>query len=112
MTSRYNTRRVGVNDSSQYKKLFKDRGVKKIEQYFTPQMQHLTADQIASLGTISHVWGTGDRFYKLAFDYYNDSRLWWVIAWFNRTPTEADLKLGDTIFIPTPVNRVIEMLGL
>ena len=112
MTSRYNTTRIGVNDSPEYDKLFKERGIKRLEQYFTPKMNHLTADQISSLSVISHVWTTGDRFYKLAFDYYNDARLWWVIAWFNRTPTESDVKLGDMINIPTPANRVIELLGL
>jgi len=112
MTSRYNTVQIGVNDSPKYKNLFEERGVKRIEQYFTHQMTHLTANQIASLNVISHVWTTGDRFYKLASIYYGDPRMWWLIAWFNRTPTEADVELGFVISIPTPVDRVISMLGL
>lgn len=112
MTSRYNTRRIGLNDSERYQNLFKDRGVKHVEQYFTPRMRYITTDEMTSLNVISHVWTTGDRFYKLAHNYYNDSRMWWIIAWFNRTPTEADLILGDIVNIPTPIDKVIYLLGL
>lgn len=112
MSSRYNTTRIALNDSSRYTKLFKERGVKRIEQYVTPMMEHLTATEIGTLSVASHTWGVGDRFYKLAHAYYNDSRMWWVIAWFNRTPTEADVKLGYIIQIPMPIDRVLGMLGL
>ena len=112
MTSRYNTLSIGVNNSSKYDDFFEERGVKRIEQYFTPKMRHLTADEIGTLTVISHLWTQGDRYYRLAHDYYGDPRVWWVIAWFNRLPTEADVKLGYIINIPTPVEKVIEMLGL
>jgi len=112
MTSRYSTTRIGINDSPEYENILKERGVKRIEQYFTPKMRYLTAEEINSLNVVAHIWTTGDRFYKLAHDYYNDARLWWLIAWFNRTPTEADLSLGDMVNIPLPADRVIELLGL
>ena len=112
MTSRYSTTRISRNNSSIYDDLFKERGIKRIEQYVTPMMNHLTAGEIGTLSVVSHVWGLGDRFYKLSHAYYNDSRMWWVIAWFNRTPTEADVKIGYTIQIPLPLNRVISLLGL
>lgn len=112
MTSRYDTSFVGINDSPKYEKLFKARGIKQIDQYFTPHMQHITTEEMASLNVIPHVWTVGDRFYKLAHDYYNDPKMWWLIAWFNRTPTEADVKLGYIINIPLPVERVLSLLGL
>ena len=52
----------------------------------------------------------GDRYFKLAYEYYGDSKLWWVIAWYNQKPSEADVKNGDTIFIPLPLDKVLSAL--
>ena len=70
------------------------------------------AEEVASLNTLGHVWGMGDRFYKLAFEHYGDSEKWWVIAWFNQTPTEFHVARGDIILIPFPLERVLKYLGL
>ncbi len=61
--------------------------------------------------TISHIWGVGDRYFKLANRYYGDPELWWVIAFFNQKPTEFDIKAGDIIFIPTPLETVLFHIG-
>jgi len=112
MPSRYSTTTIGTNGASLYDELFKERDVKFIRQYFTPIMTHLTADQMADISGISHIWSLGDRYYKLADQYYNDSTLWWVIAWFNRAPTEAHLKIGDVISIPLPLDTWLDRTGL
>ena len=59
---------------------------------------------------IRHVWGLGDRLYKLAHQYYGDPALWWIIAWYNTRPTEAHFKQGDVIRIPLPLNEVLALL--
>tara|TARA_R100001086_G_C11820877_1_gene254048 strand:+ start:930 stop:1172 length:243 start_codon:yes stop_codon:yes gene_type:complete len=61
--------------------------------------------------TVTHIWKTGDRYYKLANRYYERPELWWVIALFNNKPTEGHLKKGDIVYIPTPINTVLSILG-
>ena len=83
------------------------RDVPYIVHYMTPIMSKITPRQRSSLTKTSHIWKTGDRFYKLAHQAYGDPALWWIIAWYNGTPTESHVKPGWTIFIPFPVERVL-----
>jgi len=110
--SRYSGRRVFFNDDPFYEESFREREVRGVEQYATPVLDHPTREQISSLRTISHTWVTGDRYYKLAFDHYGNSKFWWVIAWFNRKPTEADVSYGDVIYIPHPISKILTYLGV
>ena len=110
--SRYSGREIVFNSDPFYEETFDKREVKGVEQYVTPVLDHPTRQQIASLRTITNVWTTGDRYYKLAFDHYGDSKFWWVIAWFNRRPTEADVSYGDVIHIPHPIEKVLIYLGV
>ena len=97
--SRYSNRPKRLNNplsggpESIYTEFIENRNVRHIEQYTTPEFSPLTAARRASIPYDSHVWTTGDRFYKLAHDYYGNSALWWIIAWFNQTPTEHHLNL-------------------
>jgi len=107
MASRYENRLISKNSEKVYKELLDKRGVGAISQYRTPKLKHITASDISKLQTVGHIWKTGDRFFKLAHKHYGDSELWWVIAWFNQTPTEGHLKLGEVIQIPLPLERVL-----
>ena len=51
----------------------------------------------------------GDRLDSLAYSYYNDSTLWWVIAIANNNITKGTLfpEPGTQLRIPTNVNAVI-----
>jgi len=109
---RYLYRQVFNNTSETYEELREKRGLNRINHYKTPKLRHVGADQIASLGRVSHVWKTGDRFYKLAFKYYGNSKYWWVIAWYNKRPTEAHVQLGDLVFVPHPLEDVLRHLGV
>ena len=108
--SRYESKRVLINDNELYEDTFEDRGVPYIRQYGTANLIHPTSKQIQELERIGHVWKLGDRFYNLAHQYYGDSRYWWVIAWYNRKPTEAHVKTGEVISIPMPFYKIIAML--
>ena len=70
-------------------------------------MPYPTVEQAGNLTFINHVWKQGDRYFKLASEYYGDPTLWWVIAWFNKKPTESHVKLGDIIQIPMPLETVL-----
>lgn len=112
MVSRYEDKEVGINATDRYKEIFRKRKVNYIRQFFTQELKHPTEEQIQNLSIIDHTWKEGDRFFKLAHQYYGDSTMWWVIAWFNRTPTESHADLGDTIHVPLPLERILEYYDL
>jgi len=55
----------------------------------------------------THIFSVGDKLSKIAFEYYGDAKLWWVLAWFNDKPTDFDCKIGDIIRIPEPLKEVL-----
>ncbi len=64
---------------------------------------------MTNLNLQPHRWTVGDKFYKLAFDHYGDQKYWWVIAWFNHTPTEAHVDLGDLLYVPHPLEDILSI---
>jgi hypothetical protein len=110
--SRYSGRKTFFNNQDFYSSVFKEREVNGIRQYSTPILRHPTDNQLASLTTIPHIWKTGDKLFKLAHDHYGDSTKWWIIAWFNQKPTESDFTLGDVLYIPHPLDRILTYLGV
>jgi len=109
---RYNKARRLLNDIEFYDFLKKKRNVSRIKHYSTPVMSHPDSYDRASLITTGYIWKYGDRFYKLAHNYYDDSRFWWVIAWYNGYPTEADILPGDYIDIPLNISDALAALGV
>jgi len=109
---RYKNQRVFINDIDTYKRYLKKRGMSHIKQYNTPKMFYPTDLQATqNFSTINHIWGTGDRYFKLADEYYSDATMWWVIAFYNQKPTESHVKLGDVIYIPTPLESILYSIG-
>ena len=110
MSRRYEMRRIILNDLPAYK-----RGRNKpggIYMFATPEIPHMSEKLIAGLNLEAHRWTVGDKFYKLADMYYNDPKLWWVIALFNKLPTEGHVELGDLIYIPLPLDKVLRLYGV
>ena len=112
MASRYDGKRPIINRDQAYKHVFEDRGVKYIKQYPTPELSHANFKQIMQLEQETHIWKLGDRFYKLACEYYGDETLWWIIAWYNKTPTESHVKPGQLLKIPHPLSKVLSILRI
>lgn len=110
MASRYDNGRPFVNTQEIYEEFFEDRDVNYIRQFRTGMLAHPTVEDRARLQPIKHVWTLGDRYSKLAHKYYGDPALWWVIAWYNQRPTEAHVKPGIMIRIPTPLDQVLAIL--
>ena len=110
MTSRYDTRIPRANFSPQYRQIFKERAINFVNQYGTAVLKYPSPSEINELVNYSHVWKLGDRFYKLADQYYKDPTLWWVIAWYNRTPTESHVSIGDVVIIPLPLEKTLQFL--
>jgi hypothetical protein len=43
----------------------------------------------------------------LASEFYGAPELWWLIAWYNKKPTETHFKTGDVIDIPADFHQVM-----
>jgi len=111
MANRYDKRSLFFNREELYKDLIKERNLNNgLRHYSTPMIEYPTVAQVSSLTRIKHIWRTGDRYYKLAIDNYGSAEYWWVIAFFNQKPTEADLKVGDVVEIPFPLERILGIL--
>jgi len=108
--NRFENRAIVTNDDESYTEFFEERGVKHFRQYTSSEMKHPTAQQISQLELVSHVWAHRDRFFKLAYKYYGDSRYWWVIAWFNRLPTDAHVTNGQIVNVPFPLHKILGII--
>lgn len=55
----------------------------------------------------------GDRLDYLAYTYYNDSELWWIIAAANNNATGGFLfpTPGTQLRIPTDLNKVLDLFN-
>jgi hypothetical protein len=116
MASRYQKTSIVSNRSKYYEPLRRGRRPPypygNLVQFATPRLRHPTPLEKGSIPTSKHVWKYGDRFYKLAFQFYNNSAYWWVIAWFNQLPTESHVKEGMVIYIPIQLEDGLSVLGV
>jgi nucleoid-associated protein YgaU len=110
MINRYKNRRIVKNDFDLYENIFKNKNVKYINQYTSPEFSYVNSDQYANLNIVKHVWQEGDRYYKLSEKYYGDSKDWWIIAKFNQKPTESHVQVGDIINVPLPLDLVLNYM--
>ena len=108
--SRYSNRTVFKNNDPNYRKaFFKDRAVKQIDQFSSPTINYPSQAQINSLTNAAEVWDSSSKLYNMAYDYYGDASYWWIIAWYNKKPTEAHFEVGDTVYIPLPLQKALEL---
>jgi hypothetical protein len=110
--SRYEEREIFKNRQKLYNELFDERGVNFVRQFSTPIFEYPTPAEFSQLNIETVPWSRGQRFWKIAETEYGNPELWWVIAWFNKKPTEAGIRLGDLILVPKPLDRVFNLLGL
>lgn len=112
MPSRYAGTPEFINSSQVYREIFEDRGVVQIKQYGTRNLIYPTKRQVDQMDIVAHRWVYGDMYYKLAFENYGDSSMWWVIAFFNQAPTESHLRFGSIVYVPHPIERVLGFYGV
>ena len=90
-----------------YKDILERRGVKKIKQYKTVALRQVDRGQIPFF---NYQWGIGDSYAKLSYQYYGDPKYWYIIARFNNKPTEADIVVGEMIYIPSSLSIALQMV--
>ena len=108
---RYFNQNIYINNNPAYKRYLKSRGKKFIRQFDTPQFRHPSVEDLQNFKRVQHIWGVGDRFFKLANEFYNDPEKWWVIALYNQRPTEFHVRPGQIIYIPLPLDSVLYYMG-
>jgi hypothetical protein len=111
MPTRDSERMIILNKERMYKSLFDKRFIDKIEHYETAVLRYPTQDEINEMDFVDVIWKTGQRYSKLAHEYYGNSHLWWVIGWFNKKPIDAELTPGDLIRVPLPLEKVLSSYG-
>lgn len=99
-----------INDNPLYGTLMKQRFVKQFNQYSTVSYNYPTDEQLATIDFDSYVWKAGDRYWKLADKFYNDSTYWWVIGFINKKPIDSDNEVGDVIYVPTDIMKVLYLI--
>tara|TARA_R110002074_G_scaffold9137_2_gene36616 strand:+ start:611 stop:955 length:345 start_codon:yes stop_codon:yes gene_type:complete len=112
MPDRYNSRDTTVVDKTDmFKQLKTRRNLNSVTLFTTLALRPFRSEELEGIEFETHVWKTGDRFYKLANQYYNDPAYWWAIALANGAPTEQHLKLGDELIIPVEIDSFLNILG-
>ena len=109
--ARYTSSRIINNNIEFYEFLRRSRGVKNIKQYSTIRLKNPSVSERQLANTVTHVWTYGDRYFKLAAQYYGRPEYWWVIAWWNGRPTEADVDRGTALQIPVNLEQALQILG-
>jgi len=110
--SRYSKQRPWNNRKQAYDWLREGRhSPRSIRQYPTMVLRNPSVRDRALVETVTHIWSYSDRYYKLAYTYYGDARYWWVIAWWNALPTEAEVATGQVIEIPVNIQDGLRALG-
>ena len=111
MASRYKGKKIFTNASNLYTDFFHERKISYVNQYLTPTLPFMEAKYRAKISAIPHIWGMGDRYYKLADQHYDDPTYWWIIGWYNQKPLENDLVPGSVIHIPIPLDTVLVFIN-
>ena len=107
MTDRNERRDIVINKSKIYKLKREEKNLNFFRHYSGLKLNKVLPSDVSELTVVDHIWTIGDHFYKLAYQYYGNVDLWYLIAWFNRKPTDGHVNYGDTIHIPLPLEKVI-----
>ena len=111
---RYDDRLIKLNTSGIYINQFVHRGVNFIKHFTTPLLKYPTRAEVSreNLEIVKYIWKENDKFYKLAYNFYGEAEYWWVIAWYNKAPTEFHITRGQTVFIPMPLDKILDLYDL
>jgi len=83
-----------------------------VAQYETQILSYPTQRQLDQIENfVYYTWGAGDTYAKLAYEFYSNPALWWLIANINQKPTEFHISPGDSLFIPLDLGDAMSLAG-
>jgi|TARA_R110002124_G_scaffold185931_4_gene353462 nucleoid-associated protein YgaU len=100
------------SNDERYDYLFENRDAKIVYMLAMAQMSALSDKDRKSLNTRRYTWRSGDQYWKVAQKFYGDERLWFIIAYFNKAPTDFHMQAGRDILVPVSPQLVLERLGM
>jgi len=106
MPGRYRNAYFFQNTNPLYERIFEERGRRFIHQYGTRTFKPLTDLEFNSLVIEEIFWQPGDRLEKIASRVYGNATYWWIIARFNKKPTDAHWRPGDVVQVPYPLQLI------
>ena len=110
MPSRNDYRNIVINDSKMREGIHDRRFVENVKILTRMPYNAVTEeDRLDGLFEKREVFEIGTKLYKLADKYYGNPDYWWVIAWYNKKPTDLHFKTGDTVYIPFPVDKILSI---
>lgn len=107
MLDRNEQREILINENKLYKKMLKERGIKRFRHYSKMKLSKMSPSEMKDVTIVDHIYKTGDSLSKLSHKYYGDVRYWWVIGWFNKKPIDNLYNVGDTVHIPLPLEEAL-----
>lgn len=57
-----------------------------------------------------YVIQANDNWYKIAHRFYGNKDMWYIIAWYNKIPSDTLLKTGETLTIPASPEVVLNFM--
>lgn|SRR5574343_459669 len=110
--SRYNTSKEFILSNPAYQEYIQNKSLNFIRGVDFQNFKYPSVQQIQQLTVLPHIWSTSDKFSKLAQKYYKDSKFWWIIPFYNMKYLESDFEPGDVVYIPLPLEKFINFVGL
>ena len=66
-------------------------------------------DQLNEKFVTKHLWRDGDSWYKLAYAYYGNSKLWWIIAKANEITNPFNIPEEESV-INIPKQNIVQVV--
>ncbi len=107
MFDRNENREILLNDHKLYNKLLKDRGLKSFRHLSRMRLNSMSPSDMKNITVVDYIYKTGDSLSKISFQYYGDTRFWWVLGWFNNKPIDNLFNVGDVVHVPFPIEEVM-----
>jgi len=108
---RLSNREIFKNSNILYDEKFKEKNLLAINQYNTATIIFPSGQALSELSYDTRIWKMGDRLHNIAYDVFGDSRYWWIIAQFNKKPTDHHFKLGDIYYVPLNLQDALNSFG-
>lgn len=112
MPIRYNKRSILSNTRPIDRKRVTRRNTNSLTYFSADSLKHPTQEDYNRIGSKPVIWNETTRLSSLAQQYLGNFEYWWVIAWWNKKPTDAHFKAGDVVYIPNNLTMALEALGV